>query len=167
MSPALFLVLFLSVGQHGGRGATGCWSSCQKHVQDAALRAQVCKLCLTTGRADSWLLELGRKRPVPEAALRSALGDPDWRVRWGAVRAQAKARGLTETRALADWVAEAPAKEEVLACVTAARAAADAGRSTAHFLKDAGSRGGEAAARVWARRNAIRSALEVEVYSEE
>jgi hypothetical protein len=167
VSPALFLVLFLSVGQHGGRGATGCWSSCQKHVQDAALRAQVCKLCLTTGRVDSWLLELGRKRPVPEAALRSALGDPDWRVRWGALRAQAKARGLTETRVLADWVAEAPAKEEVLACVTAARVAADAGRSTAHFLKDAGSRGGEAAARVWARRSAIRSALEVEVYAED
>ncbi len=167
MSPALFLVLFLSVGQHGGRGATGCWSSCQRHVQDAALRSQVCKLCLTTGRSDSWVLELGRKRPIPEAALRSALGDADWRVRWAAVRAQAKARGQTEARTLADWVAGAPAKEEVLACVTAARAAADAGRSTAEFLKDAGSRGGEAATRVWARRNAIRAALEVEVYAEE
>jgi hypothetical protein len=141
--------------------------SCQRHVQDAALRSQVCKLCVTTGRSDAWVMELARRNPVPQAALRSALADPDWRVRWAVLRAQAKARGHTEPRELADWVAEAPAKEEVLACVTAARAAAQAGRSTATFLKDAGSRGGEAAARVWARRDAIREALEVEVYSQE
>ena len=136
-------------------------------MRDPALRAQVCKLCVTTGRADAWLLELGRLRPVPEVALRSALSDPDWRVRWAALRTQAKVRGFTETRVLADWVADAPAKEEVLACLTAARAAAEDGRSSAVFLKDAGSRGGAAAARVWARRDAIREALEVEVYDEE
>ncbi len=112
-------------------------------------------------------MELGKKSgPASAAALKSALSDPDWRVRWGSLRAQAKARGLTEPRMLADWVAEAPAKEEALACLTAARAAADTGRSTASFLKDAGSRGGAAAARVWARRDAVREALEVEVYAE-
>ncbi|HEX8439912.1 HEAT repeat domain-containing protein [Archangium sp.] len=167
MSPALILVLLLSTGQHGGQGATGCWMSCQKHVQDAALRSQVCKLCVTSGRADAWVLELAKVNPVPQAALRSALADPNWRVRWAVLRAQAKVRGHTEPRVLADWVAEASAKEEVLACVTAARAAAQAGRSTATFLKDAGSKGGAAAARIWAHRDAVREALEVEVYSEE
>lgn len=168
MSPALFLVLLLSAGQHGGQGALGCWTSCQRHVQDQALRARVCQLCVTTGRADAWVLELGRKPgPPAQRALRSALTDPDWRVRWASLRAQAKARGHTEPRTLADWVAEAPARDEVLACVTAARAAAHSGRSTASFLKEAGARGGTAAARVWARREAIREALEVEVYAEQ
>ncbi len=168
MSPALFLVLLLSAGQHGGQGALGCWSSCQRHVQDLALRARVCQLCVTTGRADAWVLELGRKPGVPaQEALRSALTDPDWRVRWAVMRAQAKARGHTEPRTLADWVAEAPARDEVLACVTAARVAASSGQSTASFLKEAGARGGTAAARVWARREAVREALELEVYAEQ
>lgn len=169
MSPALFLVLLLSAGQHGGQGTLGCWTACQRHVQDQALRTRVCQLCVTTGRADSWVLELGRGRPGLPArtALRSAVTDPDWRVRWGALRAEARIRGLIEPRMLADWVAEAPARDEVLACLTAARAAADAGRSSASFLKDAGAKGPSAAARVWARREAIREALEVEVYSEE
>jgi HEAT repeat protein len=168
VSPALFLVLLLSAGQHGGQGAVGCWSSCQRHVQDQALRARVCQLCVTTGRADAWVLELGRTPGLPaQEGLRSALTDPDWRVRWAVLRAQAKARGHTEPRTLADWVAEAPARDEVLACVTAARAAASAGKSTASYLKEAGARGGAAAARIWARRDAVREALEVEVYSEQ
>jgi hypothetical protein len=168
VSPALFLVLLLSAGQHGGQGALGCWTSCQRHVQDQALLARVCQLCVTTGRADAWVLELGRKPgPPAQQALRSALTDPDWRVRWAALRGQAKTRGYTEPRALADWVAEAPARDEVLACVTAARAAANSGRSTASFLKEAGARGGTAAARIWARREAVREALEVEVYAEQ
>ncbi|HYO73530.1 MAG TPA: HEAT repeat domain-containing protein [Archangium sp.] len=168
MSPALFLVLLLSAGQHGGQGALGCWSSCQRHVQDQALRARVCQLCVTTGRADAWVLELGRTPGLPaQAGLRSALTDPDWRVRWAVLRAQARARGHTEPRTLADWVAEAPARDEVLACVTAARAAASAGKPTASYLKEAGARGGAAAARVWARRDAVREALELEVYAEQ
>lgn len=169
MSPALFLVLLLSAGQHNGQGTLGCWTACQRHVQDQALRTRVCQLCVTTGRTDAWVLELGKGRPgLPaQTALRSAKTDPDWRVRWGALRAEARVRGLIEPRVLADWVAEAPAKDEVLACLTAARAAADAGRPTASFLKDAGAKGGTAAARIWARRDAIREALEVEVYSEE
>lgn len=137
-------------------------------MRDVALRARVCQLCVTTGRSDSWVLELSRAKPAPQAALalRSALTDPEWRVRWGALRARARAGGLTERRVLADWVAEAPAQEEVLACLTAARAAAADGQSTAAFLKDAGSRGGGASARVWARREAIREALELEMYAE-
>ena len=168
MSPVLFLVLLLSAGQHGGQGALGCWSSCQRHVQDQALRARVCQLCVTTGRSDAWVLELGRKPgPQSQEALRSALTDPEWRVRWAALRAQAKARGQTEPRTLADWVAEAPARDEGLVCVTAARAAASSGQSTASFLKEAGAKGGAAAARVWAHRDAVRDVLEVEVYSEQ
>ncbi|WNG38753.1 hypothetical protein F0U61_37580 [Archangium violaceum] len=169
MSPALLLVLLLSAGQHGGQGAVGCWRSCQQHVRDQALRTRVCQSCVTSGRADSWLLELGRVKPGPssQAALRSALTDPEWRVRWGALRAQAKAQGLVERRVLADWVAEAPAKDEVLVCLTAARVAAEEGQSTASFLKDAGAKGGAAAARIWARREAVRDALEVEVYAQE
>jgi len=113
-------------------------------------------------------MELAAKpEPAAQAALRSALMDPNWRVRWGALRAQAKLEGVTDRRMLADWVSDMPARDEVLACVTAARAAAAAGSSTASFLKDAGARGPSAAARVWERREAVRRVLEVEVYAED
>ncbi|EPX62600.1 hypothetical protein D187_008788 [Cystobacter fuscus DSM 2262] len=168
MTASLLLLLLLSAGQPGSQGATGCWTACQRHVQDPGLRARVCRTCLTSGRAEGWLLELAEKsEPAAQAALRSALGDPNWRVRWGAVRAQAKQQGVLDRRMLADWVSDIPARDELVACVTAVRAAAATGASTASFLKDAGARGPAAAARVWEKRDAVRRALEVEVYAED
>ncbi|MCK8504047.1 HEAT repeat domain-containing protein [Myxococcus fulvus] len=167
MSPALLLMVLLATGQRGGTGTTDCWNSCQRHVADRALRARVCGSCLSGGRVDSWVAPLGNIRPVPREALASSRKDGDWRVRWASVRADAKARQLTEKRVLAEWVAASPASSDLAACLTAARAAAEAGQSTATFLRDAGARGPEAAARVWARREAIRQALEVELYSED
>ena len=169
MSPPLLLLLLLTASPSGGQGTAGCWTACQRHVREPTLRAKVCPLCITAGRGDAWMQELSKAKSDPgaQAALLSALKDQDWRVRWGALRAQAKAQGLTEPRALADWLAEAPAQEEVLACVTAARVAALSDKSTALYLKEAGSRGPEAAARVWNRRDAVRQVLEVEVYSED
>ncbi|MFP2903305.1 hypothetical protein ACLEQD_44625, partial [Corallococcus sp. 4LFB] len=52
-------------------------------------------------------------------------------------------------------------------CLTAVRAAADAGRSTADFLREAGARGPSAAARVWAKREAVRQSLSLEMFSQE
>lgn len=168
MTPSFLLLLLLSAGPSGAQGAAGCWAACQRNVQEPALRARVCRSCITSGRSEAWLLELAdRPEPAAEAALGKALTDASWRVRWGAVRARAKRQGLTDRRALADWVADIPARDEVLACVTAARAAASAGSSTAAFLQDAGARGPASAARVWERRAAVRRELELEVYSED
>ncbi|WP_434388834.1 HEAT repeat domain-containing protein [Melittangium boletus] len=168
MSPTLLLLLLLTASPTGGQGTAGCWTACQRHVRDQDLRGRVCRLCITAGRGDAWMEALAGAKADPhaQAALRSALTDPDWRVRWGALRVQARGSGQSEPRTLADWVAEAPAADEVAACVTAARAAALSGQSTAPFLKEAGARGPEAAARVWGRRDAVRQVLEVEVYAE-
>lgn len=169
MTSALLVLLLLSASTPGDQGPTGCWRACQRHVQEPALRARVCALCVSTGRPDSWVLELGQGRggAGAEAALRSALTDPDWHVRWAALRARARAEGQREPRVLADWVVAAPARDEASVCLTAARAAASAGRSPAAFLQDAGAHGPAAAARVWAHRDAVREALEVEVYAED
>ncbi|MCP3140569.1 HEAT repeat domain-containing protein [Pyxidicoccus xibeiensis] len=169
MSPALLLVVLLATGQQGGTGTKDCWMSCQRHVQDSATRARACAACLPAGRVDAWVAAVGSMRPVPREPLVSARKDADWRVRWAAVRAEARARGVSERQQLAEWVVGTPSASasELTACLTAARAAAEAGQSSADFLKAAGPRGLEAAGRVWARRNAIREALELEVYAEE
>jgi HEAT repeat protein len=167
VSPALLLVVLLATGQqHAGTGTKDCWMSCQRHVADAALRARACAACLPGGRVDAWIGALEGSRGAREA-LGSARRDANWRVRWAAVRADAKGRGLSERRLLAEWVASSPRTSDLDACLTAARAAADAGQSTADFLKGAGGRGAEAAARVWARREGIRQLLEVELYSDD
>lgn len=98
--------------------------------------------------------------------LRSALTDEDWRIRWASVRADAKVRGVSEAQALAEWVASAAGPAELPACLTATRAAAEAGKAPGDFLKGAGPKAGAASARVGARREAIRQALEVELYAE-
>jgi HEAT repeat protein len=165
VSPALVLILLLSAGPHGGQAAP-CWTSCQQHVKEAALRARVCQRCLTDGGGESWVLALGGLRPLPREALRSARGDSDWRVRWASVRAQARGQGLSEQKMLADWVVGAPPAEEGLACLTAVRAAAREGLGPADYFKKAGGPGRAAAARVQAQAGPLREALEVEVYAE-
>ena len=168
VSPALLLVVLLTTGQQqGGTATQACWMSCQRHVTDAAQRARTCAACLPGGRVDSWVHALAGQKPIPRAPLVSALKDPAWRVRWAAVRAEAKRTGGTDRRALADWVLAQPASSNLDACMTAARASAEAGMSSSKFLREAGARGASAAARVWGRRDAIRQALEVELYAED
>ncbi|WP_426753738.1 HEAT repeat domain-containing protein [Myxococcus sp. Y35] len=168
VSPALLLVVLLTTGQQqGGTPTQACWMSCQRHVVDTALRARTCASCLPGGRVDSWVRTLAGQRPIPRAPLVSAMKDSDWRVRWAAVRADAQRLGVSDRRALADWVLAQPVASNLDACLTAARAAAEAGTSSAKFLREGGPRGANAAARVWGRRDAIREALELELYSED
>jgi HEAT repeat protein len=167
VTPALLLLLLLSADPRGGAGSTGCWKACQRHVQDASLRAKVCRLCITGGGAQEWLLVLAEVKPVPQSSLRSALTDEDWRVRWAAVRASAKVRKVSEPLALAEWVTGLPASADLPACITAVRAAAEAGSTPSAFFQKAGGKGAAATARVQARREAIREAVEVELYAED
>jgi HEAT repeat protein len=141
--------------------------SCQRHVQDASMRARVCKACITQGGPEGWVLPLASLQPVPQEVLGSALKDEDWRVRWAAVKANAKVRKVPEPQALAEWVVATPASADLPACLTAARAAAAAGRTPAAFLQGAGDKVSASLARIQARKDAIRQALEVEVYAED
>ncbi|WP_233602450.1 HEAT repeat domain-containing protein [Corallococcus sp. CA047B] len=164
----LLLVLLLAASpSRAGTVASECWSSCRRHVTDPSLRARTCPLCVTGGRVDSWVPALGAGGAEAQVALTSALKDPSWRVRWAAVRAGARSRGLTDRRALADWIMDAPSEADLGPCLTAVRAAADAGKSTADFLQDAGARGPSAAARVWKRKEGIRQALFLEMFAQE
>ncbi len=167
MSPALLALILLSASPRGGMGATDCWMSCQRHVQEASLRSRICQACLTRGGTDAWVLALGDLKPVPQQPLRSALTDENWRVRWAAVRTGAKARKVPEARALAEWVMGIQGTARLPACLTAARAAAEAGRTPVAFFKGAGDKAAAAAARVQAHKEPIREALEVEVYAED
>lgn len=163
----MLLLLLLSADPRGSAGSTGCWKACQRHVQDASLKAKVCRLCITSGGTQDWLLVLAEVKPVPQSSLRSALTDEDWRVRWAAVRAGAKVRKVSEPMALAEWVTGLPASADMPACITAVRAAAEAGSTPSAYLQQAGGKGAAATARVQARQDAIREALEVELYSED
>ncbi|RKH49536.1 hypothetical protein D7X96_35905 [Corallococcus interemptor] len=164
----LFLVLLLAASpSRAGTVASECWASCRRHVADPSLRARTCGACVTGGRVDSWVSSLGAGGPEAQQALESALKDGHWRVRWAAVKAGARSRGLTERRALADWIMESPEDADLGACLTAVRAAADSGSSTADFLREAGARGPSAASRVWAKRDAVRQSLSLEMYSQE
>ncbi|WP_256559360.1 HEAT repeat domain-containing protein [Myxococcus dinghuensis] len=160
-------MVLLAAGPRASTGTTECWNSCQRHVAERGQRARVCGSCLSGGRVDSWVGSLAQLRPPPRDALLSARKDPDWRVRWAAVRVDARSRGISERRLLAEWVASTPPSADLDACLTAARVAAESQQSSANFLRDAGARGADAAARVWARREAIRQALELELYSED
>ncbi|MDC0709341.1 HEAT repeat domain-containing protein [Stigmatella sp. ncwal1] len=167
MSSALLVLLLLSAGPRGSTGATDCWMSCQQHVQDAALRATICQSCITQGSAEGWVVALGHLRPVPREVLRSALTDSRWQVRWAALRVTAKARGLSEPRALAEWVAGAQGEAELTACLTAIRIAAEAGRLPAPYFQGAGDKGAVAVEKIRARKDALREALELELYAED
>ncbi|WP_375757740.1 HEAT repeat domain-containing protein [Corallococcus exercitus] len=168
MSRLLLLVLLLAASpSRAGTVASECWASCRRHVADPSLRARTCGACVTGGRVDSWVASLGTGGVEAQRALESALQDGSWRVRWAAVRAGARSRGLTERRALADWIMDTPPDADLGACLTAVRAAADTGRSTADFLREAGARGPSAAARVWAKRDAVRQSLSLEMFSQE
>src|SRR4051794_27215830 len=119
--------MLLSADPHGGAGTTDCWKACQRHVQEPSLRAKVCRLCIIQGGTEAWALAPGEVKPVPRSPLPSALPDEDWRIRWAAVRASAKARGVSEPRALAEWVTGTQPSADLPACLTAARAAAESG----------------------------------------
>jgi len=140
-----------------------CREACERHLSGTG-QSSPCALCLTAPDRTAWVDAAARGRQG-SAALRSALSDEDWAVRWAALRAMARSHPQSEKAFLASWVMRAKGAEVVPACLTAARAAASQGQSSAAFLGSAGADGGRAAARVWEHRDEIRRALEVELYA--
>ncbi|MCU0700377.1 MAG: hypothetical protein MUC96_28030, partial [Myxococcaceae bacterium] len=65
-----------------------CRRPCERLVEEPRLRASLCGRCGLEADPTAYLF---RVSPVPAAAFT----DDDWQVRWGAVRADAKAKGLT------------------------------------------------------------------------
>ncbi|MDX2011235.1 MAG: HEAT repeat domain-containing protein [Myxococcaceae bacterium] len=89
-----------------------CRRPCERLVDDPRLRASLCGRC---GLDDDPTAYLFRLTPVPTAAF----SDEDWQVRWGAVRADAKAKALTVERRLGQWVEQSDGDARTTACLTA------------------------------------------------
>ncbi|MCA2981568.1 MAG: HEAT repeat domain-containing protein [Myxococcaceae bacterium] len=116
-------LLFLTLATFGvaaagqGRDVNArCRRPCEALVGEARLRASLCARCGLDQDPAWYLLQL---REVPAAAFT----DEDWEVRWGAVRADARARGLQPERRLAQWVEQSRGDERTSACLTALLAA--------------------------------------------
>lgn len=133
-----------------------CKESCTRWVTEPRARANVCGRCFTDADRAAWAVALAELTQVPDTQLEKILADPDWAVRWGALRALAKRKAVTDVRMLADWVAARPDD----ACATAVHVAGAKKQTPAALLPPAG------AALCWERRDALTKQLEVDMYSE-
>lgn len=159
---ALGLLAWTAAAQSRGRGAR-CKESCSRHLTDSTLRASICGRCLTDGTNDrgSWALALKDHAPRQDV-IDGILKDPDWQVRWGAVRANAAVRGFSEMRELSTWIVDG---RDALPCLTALHVAGTRKQTTGAMLQVGGTMGPSAAALCWQKREELRKALELEMYS--
>lgn len=162
---AIALAAVLSAASPADRGGVSeCAQSCVAHVT-ARLRGPVCKVCLTWGGdRGGWVIALLRVRPSAHEQVDALAQDPDWQVRWGAVRVMARKRGMLETTLLAERLARAPEPDAVAMAVVAAHVLAARGQSSVGLVK-MGRDGPAAAARLWSLRDAVRQQMELELFS--
>ncbi len=148
-------------GQNRAFGAR-CKESCLKHLTDPRQRAVLCGRCLTDNTNDrgSWAASL-KDEATRQDLLEDILKDPDWQVRWGSIRAMST-RGFSDLRELSRWILEG---RDNLPCLTAVHLAGSKKQTTATLLAGAGSMGPSSAALCWSKREELRKALEVELYS--
>lgn len=131
-----------------------CRSSCARHVP-ARLMPKACAECLRRPDPAAWTRHFTPTRRIPDAVLRSALSDPLWEVRWGALQAQARAQNKTPADALYAYLAaQRTVEDRIVGCqVAAAAGALEEGRVL------------EAAQKACKPvREQLRSALEAELY---
>ncbi len=162
MRCSLLLALWAlaAFGQHRG-APERCRDACLRLVRDERQRANVCGRCLTDTERGAWVLRLAEYQPGMDE-LGPILLDPDWEVRWGAVRAWAKVRGFDEQRQLATWVVEGKSK---LPCLTVAHLSGAKNKEPAELFKDAGPMGPSALGLCQHQKDELKKALEVELYS--
>jgi len=99
-----------------------CLQSCERHVPLREVPT-VCDRCLGATEVAAWT-ESYRRKPMPEAVAESALQDPLWEVRWGVLRARARAQSVAPAGVLAGYLRSQPRQGQAEACVVAAGAAA-------------------------------------------
>lgn len=167
-SLALVSALSLWVVQAPLSGPARCLSVCESYLKSDSPNRSVCSRCAVEGGSDrgAWAAALASRPSVPGALLDSILADEDWAVRWGALRATAQRKRLTDVRQLASFVAESPPARTLSACVTAARVAASRGQQLAELLSGAGPYGPSATDVCWRKRAEIQRAVEVDLYAE-
>lgn len=139
-----------------------CKESCARYLKDPRQRTVLCGRCLTDNTNDrgSWAAAL-KDEATPQHVLDEILKDDDWQVRWGALRAMS-ARGFSDMRELSRWIMEG---RDHLPCITAIHLAGSKKQTTGTMLQMAGSMGPSSAALCWNKRDELRKAMEVEMYS--
>lgn len=106
---------FAAVGQ--GRDVNArCRRPCEALVADPRTRASLCGRCGLEADPVSFLFKL-------PAVPATAFTDEDCVVRWGAVRAEARAKGLTPEKRLGQWIEQSQGDARTTACLTALFAA--------------------------------------------
>jgi HEAT repeat protein len=158
---ALWLLATPAAAQSRAFGAR-CKESCARHLSDPRQRTVLCGRCLTDNTNDrgAWAAALKDESPRQDV-LEEILKDDDWQVRWGAIRAMAT-RGFSDMRELSRWIMEG---RDNLPCLTAIHLAGSKKQTTGAMLQVAGSMGPSSAALCWNKRDELRKALEVEMYS--
>ncbi len=157
------LWVFPSTAEPSRAFGARCKDACLSHLKDPRQRAVLCGRCLTDSTNDrgSWALALKDEAP-PMHVLDGITKDDDWQVRWGALRAMAALRGFPDMRELSRFIMEG---RDLAPCATALHLAATRKQTIATTLEPAGSMGASAAALCWRKRDELRKALEVEMYS--
>ena len=162
----LGLALCLATGSAAQSRVLGgrCKESCTRLLTDPRLRAVLCGRCLTDSSLDrgAWAVALKDESPRQEQ-LDDILKDEDWQVRWGALRAGAAIKGLTDLRQLATWIVDG--RDSVRACLTAVHLAATRKQSLLELLQPGGTMGPSAAALCTQKKDELRKELEVQLYS--
>lgn len=169
LGPLAAAVCLLAPGDGVGqpRAAGGaCRESCERYVKNAQTRLSVCGRCVV-GEQDraAWVLAFAEREPNA-AALNEMLSDEDWAVRWGAIRGQAKVRGVAEVRQLATWIMDAHGQAALLACETALHAAGQKKETVAAALARGGPMGPSAAAMCQQKKDALFTRVEKQLYAE-
>lgn len=136
----LLLLLCLTAGAQ--TRVSRCYEVCNAYVRDARLRATSCGACLhQSDELHPWLRALDGVPP-------ELLADDDWTVRWAALRELGRRDRSTGEAQLAGWLARSRGDELLRACLTAAHVVTPLPAACA------------------ARAAEVRSALEIELYSE-
>ncbi len=103
--------------------AEACAQSCERHVPLSEV-PKVCAPCLKGNGVAAWMDAYSSQR-MPARMIDSALEDPRWEVRWGALLARSRSRREEPSLTLADHIRRQPAgSRRVDACVVAAGAGA-------------------------------------------
>ena len=161
-----FALWFLAspAGAQSRAFAAQCKQSCTGYLTRLHQPTPVCGRCLTDGTLDRgvWAAAL-KDEAVRQDVLEEILKDDDWQVRWGSIRAMAT-RGFSDMRELSRWMMEG---RDNLPCLTAIHLAGSRKQTPAAMLQEAGSMGPSSAALCWTKRDELRKALEIEMYSTE
>lgn len=128
-SLAVMIVTVATASLAQSRDATArCRAACARYVTDPRAQASACAPCLL--HPDDPAAWLDRMKEAPKGTR----DDPEWTVRWAALRHESRGTAKNAQQRLAVWVARSTGAERELACVTAVLVAGALDQRAGDFL---------------------------------